>query len=183
MKKIHEKTNGEAIVTTDVGQHQMWAAQYYTLDKPHNWVTSGGLGSMGFGFPAAIGAQLGRPDDVVVSISGDGGFQMNLQELILLKKYKLPVKVIILNNASLGMVRQWQESFYDERYSESLLDENPDFVKLAESYGIKGMRVEKDSEVESALKEIFAYDGPVVADFRIIRKEKVYPMEIGRAHV
>ena len=176
LKKIHELTNGEAIVTTDVGQHQMWAAQYYTLDKPHNWASSGGLGSMGFGFPAAIGAQFGRPDDLVISINGDGGFQMNLQELILLKQWNLPIKVIIMNNSALGMVRQWQESFYDERYSESLLDINPDFVKLAESYGIKGMRVEKDSEVESALKEIFAYDGPVVADFRIIRKEKVYPM-------
>ncbi|MEI3604222.1 biosynthetic-type acetolactate synthase large subunit [Pseudogracilibacillus sp. SE30717A] len=176
LEKIHELTNGEAIVTTDVGQHQMWTAQYYTLDKPHNWATSGGLGSMGFGFPAAIGAQLGRPDDVVISISGDGGFQMNMQELMLLKQYNLPVKVIILNNSALGMVRQWQESFYDERYSESLFDTNPDFVKLAESYGIRGMKVEKDSDVEAALKEILAHDGPVVADFRIIRKEKVYPM-------
>lgn len=176
MKKIHQLTNGEAIVTTDVGQHQMWAAQHYTLDKPHKWATSGGLGSMGFGFPAAIGAQLGRPDELVVSISGDGGFQMNMQELMLLKKYNLPVKVIILNNSALGMVRQWQESFYEERYSESLLDENPDFVKLAESYGIRGMRVDIDAEVEPALKEIFAHDGPVVADFRIIKKEKVYPM-------
>ena len=176
IKKIREFTNGEAIVTTDVGQHQMWTAQYYTLDKPHNWVTSGGLGSMGFGFPSAIGAQLGRPDDLVISISGDGGFQMNMQELMLLKQYNLPVKVIIVNNSALGMVRQWQESFYDERYSESLLDANPDFVKLAESYGIRGMKVEKDSEVEAALEEILSHDGPVVADFRIIKKEKVYPM-------
>ena len=176
IKKIREFTNGEAIVTTDVGQHQMWTAQYYTFDKPHNWVTSGGLGSMGFGFPSAIGAQLGRPDDLVISISGDGGFQMNMQELMLLKQYNLPVKVIIVNNSALGMVRQWQESFYDERYSESLLDANPDFVKLAESYGIRGMKVEKDSEVEAALEEILSHDGPVVADFRIIKKEKVYPM-------
>src|SRR5699024_9567335 len=124
----------------------------------------------------AIGAQFGRPDDLVVSISGDGGFQMNLQELILLKQWKLPVKVIIMNNSALGMVRQWQETFYDERYSESLLDESPDFVKLAESYGIKGMKIEKDEDVETALKDIFAYDGPVVADFRIIRSEKVFPM-------
>jgi len=175
-KKIHELTNGKAIVTTDVGQHQMWAAQYYTLDHPHNWVTSGGLGSMGFGFPSAIGAQLGRPDDLVVSITGDGGFQMNLQELILLKQYNLPVKVIIMNNSALGMVRQWQEKFYDERYSESLLDQNPDFVKLAESYGVRGMKVVKDEDVETALKEMFAYDGPVVADFRIIKSEKVFPM-------
>jgi len=176
IKKIHEHTNGEAIVTTDVGQHQMWAAQYYTLDQPNKWVTSGGLGSMGFGFPAAIGAQFGRPDDLVISISGDGGFQMNLQELMLLKEFNLPVKVIIMNNSSLGMVRQWQETFYDERYSESLLDMNPDFVKLAESYGIRGMKVENDAEVDAALTEMIAHDGPVLADFRIIKKEKVYPM-------
>lgn len=176
MKQIHKHTNGEAIVTTDVGQHQMWAAQYYTLDKPNKWVTSGGLGSMGFGFPSAIGAQLGRPDDLVVSISGDGGFQMNLQELMLLKQFNLPIKVIILNNSALGMVRQWQETFYDERYSESLLDINPDFVKLAESYGIRGMKVDQEADVEAALDDILTYDGPVVADFRIVRKEKVYPM-------
>ncbi|HLR64298.1 MAG TPA: acetolactate synthase large subunit [Pseudogracilibacillus sp.] len=176
IQKIKELSDGKAIVTTDVGQHQMWAAQYYTQNEPHKWVTSGGLGSMGFGFPSAIGAQLGRPDELVVSINGDGGFQMNLQELILLKQWKLPVKVIILNNNALGMVRQWQETFYDERYSESLLDEAPDFVKLADSYGIKGMKVEKDEDVEEALKEIFAYDGPVVADFRIVRSEKVFPM-------
>lgn len=176
LQKIQKATNGEAIVTTDVGQHQMWAAQYYAMNQPHNWVTSGGLGSMGFGFPSAIGAQLGRPDDVVVSISGDGGFQMNLQELMLLKKYNLPVKVFIMNNSALGMVRQWQESFYDERYSESLFDTNPDFVKLAESYGIRGMKIEKDSEVDAALEEVFAYDGPILVDFRIIQKEKVYPM-------
>lgn len=175
-EKIHEHTDGKAIVTTDVGQNQMWAAQYYTLDEPHNWVTSGGLGSMGFGFPAAIGAQLGRPDDIVVSINGDGGFQMNLQELMLLKQWNLPVKVIILNNAALGMVRQWQEDFYEERYSESLLDMNPDFVKLAESYGVKGMKIEKEADVDNALEEIFAYDGPVVADFRIIPKERVLPI-------
>src|SRR5699024_6347800 len=167
-EKIHEHTNGEAIVTTDVGQNQMWAAQYYTLDKPNNWATSGGLGSMGFGFPAAIGAQLGRPDDIVVSINGDGGFQMNLQELILLKLWNLPIKVIILNNCALGMVRQWQEDFYDERYSESLLDMNPDFVKLAESYGVRGLKVESEDEVDAVLEDIFAYDGPVVVDFRII---------------
>lgn len=176
LQKIHEMTEGKAIVTTDVGQHQMWAAQYYTLDKPNNWVTSGGLGSMGFGFPSAIGAQFGRPNELVVSINGDGGFQMNMQELILLKQWNLPVKVIIMNNEALGMVRQWQETFYDERYSQSLLDENPDFVKLAESYGIRGVRVESEAEVENALADIFAYDGPVVADFRIIKKEKVYPM-------
>ena len=176
LEKLHELTNGEAIVTTDVGQHQMWVAQYYTLDKPHKWASSGGLGSMGFGFPAAIGAQLGRPDELVISINGDAGFQMNLQELMLLKQFNLPVKVIILNNSALGMVRQWQESFYEERYSESLLEMNPDFVKLAESYGIKGMKVDKEEDVEAAIKEMLEHDGPVLADFRIVKKEKVYPM-------
>lgn len=176
LQKIHELSDGKAIVTTDVGQHQMWAAQYYTLDEPNRWVTSGGLGSMGFGFPSAIGAQFGRPDDLVVSISGDGGFQMNMQELILLKQWNLPIKVIIMNNQALGMVRQWQESFYDERYSESLLDQNPDFVKIAESYGIRGLRIDKEEQVEETLKDIFAYDGPVVVDFRIVHDEKVYPM-------
>lgn len=175
-KKIHEHTDGKAIITTDVGQNQMWAAQFYTLDEPNKWVTSGGLGSMGFGFPAAIGAQLGRPGETVVSINGDGGFQMNSQELILLKQWNLPIKIIILNNSALGMVRQWQQDFYDERYSESLLDMNPDFVKLAESYGIRGMKIEDESEVDRALEEIFAHDGPVLADFRIIKKERVLPM-------
>lgn len=176
IKKIHEVSNGEAIVTTDVGQHQMWAAQFYTLDKPHNWVTSGGLGSMGFGLPSAIGAQIGRPDDLVISISGDGGFQMNMQELMLLKQFNLPVKVIILNNSALGMVRQWQEEFYDERYSESLLDVNPDFIKLAESFGLLGLKADKESEVPDILKQMMEHDGPVVVDFRIIKDEKVFPM-------
>lgn len=176
IEKIHEHTDGKAIVTTDVGQHQMWTAQYYRQDEPHKWVSSGGLGAMGFGFPAAIGAQFGRPDELVVSITGDGGFQMNLQELILLKQWNLPVKVFILNNAALGMVRQWQESFYGERYSESILDVNPDFVKLAESYGIRGIKVEKETDVDAVLKDVFSYDGPVLVDFRIIHDEKVYPM-------
>ncbi|MGM8211327.1 biosynthetic-type acetolactate synthase large subunit [Virgibacillus sp. W0430] len=176
LQEIHKITNGDAIVTTDVGQHQMWTAQYYTFDKPNRWVTSGGLGSMGFGFPSAIGAQFGSPDDLVISISGDGGFQMNLQELMIVKEWNLPIKIIILNNQALGMVRQWQESFYDERYSESLLDMNPDFVKLAESYGIRGVKVEKEEDVPSVLRDIFTYDGPVLVDCRIVRKEKVYPM-------
>src|SRR5699024_9294332 len=147
-----------------------------TLNQPNRWVTSGGLGSMGFGLPSAIGAQFGKPDDLVVSISGDGGFQMNMQELILLKQWNLPVKVFIVNNAALGMVRQWQESFCEEGYSESLLDMNPHFVKLAESYGSKGMKVRKEEQVQSALEERFSYDGPVVVDLRILRSEKVLPM-------
>ena len=176
MKQIKEFTHGEAVVTTDVGQHQMWAAQFYEMEKPFKWITSGGLGSMGFGFPAAIGAQLGRPEELVISITGDGGFQMNIQELMLLKQYNLPVKVFIFNNSALGMVRQWQESFYGERYSESTFDTNPDFVKIAEGYGIHGLKVDHESEAEAAVKEIIEHDGPVVADFRIIGKEKVFPM-------
>ena len=176
MKQIYEQSNGDAIVTTDVGQHQMWAAQYYTLDKPNRWVTSGGLGSMGFGFPAAIGAQLGAPDDLVISIVGDGGFQMNFQELAVINERNLPVKVIIVNNEALGMVRQWQESFYDKRYSESLFTKNPDFVKLAESFGVRGVRVSKETDLVEVLKDAFSYDGPIVVDCRVIKEEMVYPM-------
>lgn len=176
IKQIYEVSKGEAIVTTDVGQHQMWAAQHYTLDKPNRWVTSGGLGSMGFGFPAAIGAQLGAPDELVISLVGDGGFQMNFQELAVINERNLPVKVIIVNNEALGMVRQWQESFYEKRYSESLLTSNPDFVKLAESFGVRGLRVDKEADLVEVLTEAFAYDGPVVIDCRVIKEEKVYPM-------
>jgi len=176
IEQVYEKSNGEAVVTTDVGQHQMWAAQFYTFKNPDNWVTSGGLGTMGFGFPAAIGAQIAKPDKMVISIVGDGGFQMTLQELSILKTQNLPVKVVILNNEALGMVRQWQETFYEERYSHSLFSENPDFVKLAESYGIKGMRVEDEKNVPGALEEAFSHDGPVVIDCRIERQTCVYPM-------
>lgn len=176
LEQVYEVSKGDAIVTTDVGQHQMWAAQFYTLDKPNRWVTSGGLGSMGFGFPAAIGAQLGSPDDLVISIVGDGGFQMNFQELSVVKERNLPVKVIIVNNEALGMVRQWQQSFYDERYSESIFSTNPDFVMLAESYGVRGLRVDNEEELVSVLEDAFAYDGPVVVDCRVIKHENVYPM-------
>src|SRR5699024_540351 len=176
IKKIREFTNGEAIVTTDVGQHQMWTAQYYTFDKPHNWVTSGGLGTMGFGFPSAIGAQLGAPDDLVVAIVGDGGFQMTSHELAVIKQWNLPVKIVIVNNEALGMVRQWQQSFYDERYSESLFSSNPDFVKLAESYGVRGYRVSDEDSFISTIKEAFAFEGPALIDCRVVQKECVYPM-------
>ncbi|WP_439649426.1 biosynthetic-type acetolactate synthase large subunit [Lentibacillus daqui] len=175
IEEVYRASNGEAIITTDVGQHQMWAAQYYLFDKPNKWVTSGGLGTMGFGFPAAIGAQLGAPDELVVAIVGDGGFQMTMQELSMIKDYQLPVKILIVNNGSLGMVRQWQEKFYDERYSESIIS-SPDFVKLAESYGISGVRVDKEADVPGMLNDIFANDDPVVVDCRVTKMECVFPM-------
>jgi acetolactate synthase I/II/III large subunit len=176
IEQVYEMTNGEAVVTTDVGQHQMWAAQYYSFKKPNNWVTSGGLGTMGFGFPAAIGAQLANPASKVVAFVGDGGFQMTLQELVLLKELNLPVKVVLLNNSTLGMVRQWQETFYEERYSQSLFTLQPDFVKLAESYGIKGYRVKDQEEAECVLKEALTSDEPVLIDCLVNPKENVYPM-------
>lgn len=178
IEKVSEKTNNEAIVITDVGQHQMWAAQFYTQDKPQSFVSSGGLGTMGFGLPAAIGAQIGRPEDTVALFVGDGGYQMTIQELATIKQYNLPVKIFILNNETLGMVRQWQELLYDEHYSESLFNDgkNPNFVKIADGYGIKGMQISQESQVDDALDEIFAYDGPVVVEVMIPMKEKVFPM-------
>lgn len=175
IEQVYRISKGEAIVTTDVGQHQMWAAQFYTFDKPDKWVTSGGLGTMGFGFPAAIGAQLAKPDEMVVAIVGDGGFQMTIQELSVVKERNLPVKIIIVNNEALGMVRQWQEKFYEERYSESIL-QNPDFVKIAEGYGIKGYRVTKEEDVPALLEEVLYSDGPALIDCRVEKLECVYPM-------
>ncbi|SFE69519.1 acetolactate synthase large subunit [Alteribacillus iranensis] len=176
IEMIYEETGGEAIVTTDVGQHQMWAAQFYKFDQPDHWVTSGGLGTMGFGFPAAIGAQFAEPDKQVVAVLGDAGFQMTAQEMSILQELNLPVKIILVNNASLGMVRQWQELFYEERYSNSLFPIQPDFVKMAEAYNIKGWKVEEPNDMQAALKEALDHEGPVLMDCRVTKDENVYPM-------
>ncbi|WP_088103743.1 acetolactate synthase large subunit [Halalkalibacter urbisdiaboli] len=176
LELIYEETKGEAIVTTDVGQHQMWSAQFYKFNKPNRWVTSGGLGTMGFGFPAAIGAQFAEPESPVIAVIGDAGFQMTAQELSILQELNLPVKIVIVNNASLGMVRQWQQLFHGERYSNSLFPIQPNFIKLAEAYDIKGMKVEKLSEVRGAIKEMLEHPGPVLVDFRVAKEENVYPM-------
>ena len=176
VEKLYELTNGEAIITTEVGQNQMWAAQYYHFDQPNHFITSGGLGCMGFGLPAAIGAQMACPDKLVVDIAGDGSIQMNIQEMATAVQSGLPVKVVILNNAYLGMVRQWQELFYEKRYACTGMDCAPDFVKLAEAYGAMGLRATKPEEVEAVLKEGLEAPGPVIMDFKVDREESVYPM-------
>lgn len=176
VEKIYEVTQGDAIITTEVGQNQMWAAQFFKYDKPRRWLSSGGLGTMGYGFPAAIGAQLAHPDKLVIDIAGDGSIQMNIQELATAVINKLPVKVAILNNRYLGMVRQWQELFFNERYSSTNLDTVPDFVLLAQAYGAIGLRATKPSEVEPVLREAFKVKKTVMMDFVIDWKEKVYPM-------
>jgi acetolactate synthase-1/2/3 large subunit len=176
VEKLYELTKGQAIITTEVGQNQMWAAQYYHFDRPNHFITSGGLGTMGFGLPAAIGAQIACPDKLVVDIAGDGSIQMNIQEMATAVQCCLPVKVAILNNAYLGMVRQWQELFYDKRYVCTDMDCAPDFVKLAEAFGAVGLRASKPEEVEAVLKEGLAVPQPVIMDFRVDREESVYPM-------
>jgi len=176
VEKIYELTKGDAIISTEVGQNQMWTAQFYKFDKPRTLLTSGGLGTMGYGFPAAIGAQFAHPNKLVIDIAGDGSIQMNIQELATAVINNLPVKVAILNNHYLGMVRQWQELFFNERYSYSHLDVVPDFVKVAEAYGAVGFRATKPSEVEPVLKEAFKIKKTVFMDFIIDWKEKVYPM-------
>ena len=176
IEEIYEVTKGEAICTADVGQHQMWLAQYYKFAEPRRHISSGGLGSMGYGFPAALGAALGRPDLQVWSITGDGGFQMTAQELATAKTYNIPVKIAIINNFYLGMVRQWQELMFNRRYSHSDLHDNPDFVKLAEAYGVPGFRCTKPEEVRPTLEKAAAMDGPVLIDIHVDEEECVLPM-------
>jgi acetolactate synthase-1/2/3 large subunit len=176
LEEINRITGGDAIVVTDVGQHQMWAAQMMKFTQPRSWLTSGGLGTMGYGLPAGIGAHFAAPDRQVIVISGDGSIQMNIQELSTAVQYHVPVKVVILNNHYLGMVRQWQEKFYEERYSHSYMDAMPDFVKLAEAYGAKGFRAEKSSELSATLRAAFAEAGPVLVEVVIPKSEGVFPM-------
>ncbi len=176
IQKIFDVTNGDTIITTDVGQHQMWTAQIFSFNKPRRWCTSGGLGTMGYGLPAAIGAQVAHPNETVFCISGDGSIQMNIQEIATAVQYKLPVKTAIINNFCLGMVRQWQEYFYGRRYSESEIQAMPDFVKLAEAYGAVGFLCKKPVDVEPILRESLKVKRPVLIDFQVAKEENVLPM-------
>ncbi|MFW6081347.1 MAG: biosynthetic-type acetolactate synthase large subunit [Desulfosalsimonas sp.] len=176
IETLYELSGGNAVIATEVGQNQMWAAQYYHISQPGHFITSGGLGAMGFGLPAAIGAQVGAPGKLVVDIAGDGSIQMNIQELATAIQYRLPVKVVILNNGFLGMVRQWQELFYERRYSSTKFAHAPDFVKLAEAYGATGLRASRPDEVSRVLSEGINTEGPVVMDFIVEPEESVYPM-------
>jgi acetolactate synthase I/II/III large subunit len=176
---IHELkriTKGQAVVSADVGQHQMWTAQLYGFDTPRNWLNSGGLGAMGYGFPAAMGAAVARPKDLVVAVVGDGGFQMSLNELATVKQYNIPVKILLINNGYLGMVRQWQEQFYEHRYSHSDMEVAPDFVKLAEAYGVPALRATKASEVTHTLEKGLNVQGPALIEMQVAREENVFPI-------
>jgi acetolactate synthase-1/2/3 large subunit len=175
--ELYRVTGGRAIVTTDVGQHQMWAAQFYKVDQRFHWISSGGAGTMGFGFPAAVGAQLGRPDELVVAIVGDGGFQMTMSEISTAVNHRLPLKVLIINNRYLGMVRQWQNLFYNNRLSGVDLEGNPDFVRMAESYGCKALRIEKTDQARGVFEEALAYsDGPCIIEAVVEKEDNVFPM-------
>ena len=176
IETISNITKGEAVIITDVGQHQMWTAQYYKFNKAGNFCSSGGAGTMGYGVPGGMGAQVGRPNDIVVSIVGDGGFQMTSQELMTIMQYKLPVKTVILNNGFLGMVRQWQEIFHSKRYSSVDLSMNPNFVKLGEAYGMTSIRIEKPEELESKLKEHLLSNEPVLIEIVVTKEDNVFPM-------
>jgi acetolactate synthase-1/2/3 large subunit len=176
IRELHRLTRGEAIVTTDVGQHQMWVAQFHPFTKSRQLITSGGLGTMGFGLPAAIGVQLALPEQLVVAVVGDGGFQMTNQELATAVQYGLPVKILIMNNGYLGMVRQWQEMFYDRTYSEVDISVAPDFVKLAEAYGAAGFRAERPAELHNVLKAAINHKGVAVIDIVVAKEENVFPI-------
>ncbi|MGH6781629.1 MAG: thiamine pyrophosphate-dependent enzyme, partial [Sphingomonadaceae bacterium] len=171
------------IITTEVGQHQMWAAQHFHFEHPNKWLTSGGLGTMGYGLPAAIGAQLGNPNALVIDIAGEASIQMNIQELGTATQYRLPVKLFILNNEYMGMVRQWQELTYSSRYSESYSDSLPDFVKLAEAYGWSGIRIDDPADLDAGIAQMLAIDGPVIVDCRVAKLANCFPMiPSGAAH-
>ena len=177
LQRLHELTKDlDVYFTTEVGQHQMWAAQFLRFDEPHRWMTSGGLGTMGYGFPAAMGVQIAHPKSLVIDVAGEASFLMNMQELSTVTQYRLPVKVFIMNNEYMGMVRQWQEFFHGGRYAESYTDSLPDFVALAGAYGMKGLRATKPDEVDDLITEMIAHDGPVVADVMVEKMENVFPM-------
>lgn len=186
IRRLYEKTladGRDTFITTEVGQHQMWAAQHFHFQKPNRWMTSGGLGTMGYGLPAAVGTQLGNPDGLVIDIAGEASILMNIQELSTAVQYRLPVKVFILNNEYMGMVRQWQELLHGGRYSESYSEALPDFVKLADAYGMKGLRAQKPDQLDDVIDEMLAHDGPVIADICVDKAENCFPMiPSGAAH-
>jgi acetolactate synthase I/II/III large subunit len=184
VQRLYELTKDKnPIITTEVGQHQMWAAQHFHFDAPNKWLTSGGLGTMGYGLPAAIGAQMGHPDALVIDIAGEASIQMNIQEMGTATQYRLPVKVFILNNEWMGMVRQWQQLTYESRYSESYSDSLPDFVALAEAYGWKGIRCDDPAKLDDAIAEMLAHNGPVMFDCRVSKEANCFPMiPSGAAH-
>jgi acetolactate synthase-1/2/3 large subunit len=176
IEALHRVTNGDAIVTSDVGQHQMWTAQYYGFDKPRRWINSGGLGTMGFGLPAAIGAKVACPDETVVCVAGDGSLIMNIQELATCVSENIGVKIFLMNNGYMGMVRQWQELFWDRRYSAVEMGASPDWVKLAEAFGATGLFCDKADDLEATMAKALETEGPVLVDVRVAAEENCYPM-------
>jgi len=176
VEKLDELTQGEAIITTEVGQNQMWAAQHYRFLHPRTWISSGGLGTMGYGLPAAIGAQMAYPEKLVIDVAGDGSIQMNIQELATAVCYNLPVKVVILNNTYLGMVRQWQDLFYNKNYCSTCLEYSPDFVKLAQAYGAEGYKVTRPDELDDVLRRALFSPNTAIVEVAVSQEENVYPM-------